>query len=111
MKNENYEISPKLSDKMRNMSLFCAFLVVVIHCRPSFEAGTFGWWVRQFIEEGITRIAVPYFFVASGFFAAAKYESGGGGGGVYVVGVEAFADIVHAICDMDTSLLDICVCP
>lgn len=70
------EIPPGLSAKMRNMSLLCAFLVVIIHCRPHFESGTVAWWVKQFLEEGITRIAVPYFFVASGFFAAAKFDAG-----------------------------------
>lgn len=77
MGNENNMISPKLSDKMRNMSLLCAFFVVVIHCRPHFESGTIAWLVWQFSEEGITRVAVPYFFAASGFVAAAKFDGGG----------------------------------
>lgn len=71
------QIHATLSSKMRNMAMFCAFLVVVIHCRPHFEPGTFAWWVKQLTEEGITRVAVPYFFTASGFVAAAKFDGDG----------------------------------
>lgn len=77
MGNNPFAFASKLSDKMRNMSLICAFLVVVIHCRPQFETGTFAWWVKQFTEGGITRIAVPYFFTASGFLATAKFDMSG----------------------------------
>ena len=73
------QIPETLSRKMRNMALLCAFLVVVIHCRPRFETGSFAWWVKQFTEEGITRVAVPYFFTASGFVAAVKFDCGGYG--------------------------------
>ena len=73
------QIPETLSCKMRNMALLCAFLVVVIHCRPRFEAGSFAWWVKQFTEEGITRVVVPYFFAASGFVAAVKFDFGGYG--------------------------------
>lgn len=42
--------------------LICAFLVVAIHTEP----GSFNVWVDRAIGI-LTRIAVPYFFVASGF--------------------------------------------
>ena len=68
------EIPQTISCKMQNMALFCAFLIVVIHCRPNYEPQTFAWWVNQFTGEGVARIAVPYFFAASGYVAAAKYN-------------------------------------
>ena len=71
------QIPETLSCKMRNMAMLCAFFVVVIHCRPQFEVGTFAWWVKQLTEEGITRIAVPFFFTASGFLAAVKFSEEG----------------------------------
>ena len=71
------EIPEALSDKMRNMAMFCAFLVVVIHCRPQFETGTIAWWVKQFAEGGICRVAVPWFFAASGFLTMAKWRGYG----------------------------------
>lgn len=55
-----------ISNKISNMSIVCAFLVVLIHCRPQFEFGTFSWWMRQILEEGICTIAVPFFFLVSG---------------------------------------------
>ncbi|MGN0885957.1 MAG: acyltransferase family protein [Candidatus Spyradenecus sp.] len=52
------------------MSFCCACLVVFIHIYPCFEPGGWQWWIHQFIVNGITRVAVPYFFLASGFFLA-----------------------------------------
>ena len=71
------QISETLSCKMRNMAMLCAFFVVMIHCRPQFEVGTFAWWIKQLTEEGITRVAVPYFFSVSGFVAAVKFGHDG----------------------------------
>lgn len=49
----------------------CALMVISLHIRPftdfSFELG---FWM----EEIISRIAVPFFFVTSGFFLAAKIQ-------------------------------------
>lgn len=62
-----------ISAKIRNMSIVAAFLVVVIHCRPEFARGTIEWWVKQFLEGGVTHIAVPFWFpslVQWGFSAA-----------------------------------------
>lgn len=58
------------SNKIKNMSIVCALLVVVIHCRPKFTEGTSAWWVKQMLENGITQIAVPFFFIVSGYFLA-----------------------------------------
>ena len=47
-------LSDETSGKMANMGLFCAVLIVMLHA---------GW-------GGLTAIAVPWFFVASGYFLA-----------------------------------------
>lgn len=64
------KISEEISHKFANMAIVCAFLVAVIHCRPFFAAGTVAWWVKQMLEMGICTMAVPFFFLASGFFLA-----------------------------------------
>ncbi len=51
------------------MSVVCAILVVTIHVYwPHDGCFSFTWLVYQFIQEGLARIAVPFFFVVSGFF-------------------------------------------
>lgn len=65
-------VTTSLSNKLRNMSVVSAFMIVVIHCRPHFETGTFSWWVKQFLENGLTHLAVPFFFLCSGFLLAGK---------------------------------------
>lgn len=64
-----------LSNKFRNMALLCAFLVVIIHCVS--HLGITNWFVSMAIQDGFCRIAVPYFFFASGFFLAAHIQENG----------------------------------
>ena len=78
MMSSKYCLTEKSSNKIRNTGILCAFLVVIIHCRPNFEAGTIGWWVKEFLENGFTHIAVPFFFAVSGFFLAKELDDGGG---------------------------------
>ncbi len=63
--------------KKRNNSIdifryFCALLVVVIHTSPFYGSNLepFGVFLREFVS----RIAVPYFFVISGYFLFKKLE-------------------------------------
>lgn len=65
------DIEYALSSRFRNMSIMCAFLVVVIHCTSNFNVSNC--FVRMFIYDGVCRIAVPFFFFASGFFLAAHF--------------------------------------
>lgn len=50
------------------MGLLCACLVVFIHVKMEVTRGDFAWWVQQLFAEGLCRLAVPFFFVASGYF-------------------------------------------
>lgn len=72
------KISEELSRQMAAMSFICACLIVGIHSTPSPDVGTWQWWVANLIgKEGICRIAVPWFFLASGFFLAGHFGEDG----------------------------------
>lgn len=60
------EISEHLSNRFKNMALVCAFLVTLIHCILFFRVNCS--FLHFAIEDGVCRIAVPFFFFASGFF-------------------------------------------
>jgi len=64
-------ISEANSQKIKNMSLLCAAYVVSIHIGLPGGLDTSSWFAHQVIVDGIARIAVPFFFVVSGFFLAA----------------------------------------
>lgn len=63
-------VDSRLSAKFANMSIVCAFLVVCMHVGVGFAIGSTGWWVSELTRNGVSRIAVPFFFLASGFFLA-----------------------------------------
>lgn len=65
-------ISEDLSIHFRTMSFACACLIVVLHAcaRPMF--GTWNWVVAYCIGSGICQVAVPFFFLASGYFLAGR---------------------------------------
>lgn len=68
-------IDSSTSSKIRNMSLLCAILVVSIHVGwPHEVALSPGWWINCAVKEGISRVAVPFFFVVSGYFLARHFD-------------------------------------
>ena len=71
------EISTAVSNKLRNISFICALLVVLIHV-PSIENGL---WLNDFalrwIKNGLSMIAVPVFFVISGFLLGRHIDEQG----------------------------------
>lgn len=71
-----------LSDRFRNMSFVCAVMVVAIHLTH----GMAGWgrWYDSLYRHGVGRMAVPFFFLASGYFLACK-----------VVGVSGFRTAIR----------------
>lgn len=69
------KISSETSQKIKNMSLLCAFLVVSIHVEWTHSHSiTAGWLMYHAIKQGVARIAVPFFFVVSGFFLAQHFD-------------------------------------
>ncbi len=67
-------VERSLSHKISNASVFAAMMVVAIHTtgRPldKVDAGTVLWWFEVFGHWGIFLIAVPFFFLCSGYFLA-----------------------------------------
>lgn len=69
-------VDENLSNKIRNASLIAALLVVVIHIRVDATVGSALWWLSK-CSISISTIAVPFFFVVSGFFLAGKMDETG----------------------------------
>ena len=82
MRDENDEtvavIDDRLSRKLSLMSLIAAVMVVMIH---SFPASVYDYFVGRYVatavKDSICEIAVPYFFLASGFFLASHIREAG----------------------------------
>lgn len=70
-------VSAETSQKIKNMSVVCAMLVVTIHVGWPTDSLCFTWFVSELVATGIARIAVPFFFVVSGFFLAAHFDERG----------------------------------
>lgn len=64
---------------MANMAFVCAILVVFIHAVAGFSPAenSLGWWIVELFPNGLCRIAVPFFFFASGYFLAAHVDECG----------------------------------
>lgn len=71
-------ISDASSNKIANLGFVCALLVVFVHveCRPH-VIGSSAWIVWFFLRYVMATMAVPYFFVVSGFFLARHCENAG----------------------------------
>lgn len=67
------QMDVEASNKMRNMSFVCACLVVFIYLGVVDSFGSSAWWFSQIMAEGLCRIAVPYFFITSGYFCMRSY--------------------------------------
>lgn len=68
-------ISDVLSNKIKNMGIVCAMLVVCIHVDwPTEVKWSWTWIIDCFFERGISQIAVPFFFVVSGFFLSGHFD-------------------------------------
>ncbi len=57
-----------LSYKFANMAFICSVLVIGQHVMREHSIGSASWYIFQFFDCGLSRIAVPFFFLASGFF-------------------------------------------
>lgn len=70
------KLSGEMSAKLANMSIVCAFMVVGIHIGTLPVTGISDWILKFIGANGILRVAVPFFFFASGFLCANSYVSG-----------------------------------
>lgn len=61
-----------ISNKFSNMGFVCACLVVAYHDGLCGIYPGAGWWVRRLFSDSIGLIAVPFFFLASGYFLAVR---------------------------------------
>lgn len=71
------------SYKVRVLSFIAAIMVVLIHGSAASAGGVSAWnaCVHNFATQQLTCVAVPFFFVMSGFwFARGAYMQGNGGG-------------------------------
>lgn len=74
MVREPVTISKETSRRMAVMSFVCACMIVAIHCTPCPPLDSWQWWIANLLgADGLCRIAVPWFFVASGFFFAGHF--------------------------------------
>ena len=72
-------ISRATSEKLRALAFLLALLVVPIHCGSLKGVEALPTWIRAlqaFGSDTISRLAVPFFFVVSGFFLMKGIESG-----------------------------------
>lgn len=72
-------ISKDLSSKIKSVSFICALLVVLLHAYDQellYENGKFTFYLEKILSLGLCGIAVPFFFVISGFLLAHQYDSG-----------------------------------
>ncbi len=72
-----------LSKKIRILSFAAIIMVVLLHSynldtlfggQPLVVEKNFNWFIQHFFSNGITRIAVPLFFIISGFLFFFKFE-------------------------------------
>lgn len=73
-------VPPKIniSAKFANMSIISALMVVLIHVLKRDQIhDSSAFWFRYFTGEGVCRVAVPFFFLASGYFIAQHFDECG----------------------------------
>lgn len=61
------------SSKIKNVGIVCAMRVAFICVGKLAVVGSSRWLLYQFSAEGVSRIAVPFFFLCSGCFWANQF--------------------------------------
>lgn len=71
-------VESNLSQKLKNMGLLCSLLVVSIHIDwPHEECFSLGWFLYEGLKNTLAGIAVPFFFVVSGYFLSKHFNETG----------------------------------
>lgn len=70
-------MTERTSAKIANLGFICAVLVVMIHVVHPVAPKPFSTAVWELTRGGISRIAVPFFFICSGFFLARHFREDG----------------------------------
>lgn len=63
----NKKINPYVSRKLKTLSFVLMVMIVVLHSNMHSLSTGVNYYLQQFITNGITRTAVPLFFMISGF--------------------------------------------
>ena len=71
------DVSAEVSHKIKNMSIICALLVVMIHVYWYNGSFCLTWLINELVSQGVAKMAVPFFFVVSGYFLAAHFDEEG----------------------------------
>lgn len=74
---EPHQVSKEVSAKIVNMSLLGALLVISIHCGFSADDTGLCRLIYEVFPGGYSRIAVPFFFLVSGYFLASHINETG----------------------------------
>ena len=61
-------IAQETSERIKVLNVICTAMVVAIHCRPNVELPLYStsYLLQEFFSNGISRVAVPMFFLISG---------------------------------------------
>lgn len=72
-------ISQQDCNRVRALSFVSAILVITLHSYSRevflYRAGVL-WWFQEIVCQGLCRVAVPFFFIASGFFLFRNFPDG-----------------------------------
>lgn len=70
-------VEATVSQKIRNLGFICSLLVVAVHVSWSHAELGPSWVVWSLVEQGLARVAVPFFFCASGYLLAGHFGTAG----------------------------------
>ena len=66
-----------VESRMANMAVVCACIVALSHVGYNTDVGSAGWWLVRMTRYGFCCLAVPFFFMVSGYFLARHFGEAG----------------------------------
>ena len=67
-------MNSRLSNKFRNLGFVAAWMMVFIHVGGPAARDGAAWWFAEIVKYGFSVVAVPFFFVTSGYWLARNYQ-------------------------------------